>query len=222
MAELSWRGEGEDGDEEEGGNPRRGGSNRAIVLADNVTNHDPFHNRFDLSHLPHDAWKDNISCWCLQLYPTCIWSIFCPCILAGQVSETIQWRKSSSIIFYFCLGVLAIGLFTYFSKSIGLLLFISVILFTLAFQLRSNLRRFLRLPGDACSDCCLSFCCPWCVIAQVSPIATFLLNSNFRLRDTYLDFGLLVIVFLSECLSLLHHFRLPRLTSHQLRFVPSK
>ena len=168
-------GEGEGGEEEgtRQGGESEGNVNRAIALASTLAapvnnNSSHSHNRYDLSHLPHDEWKDQISCWCLQLYPTCLWSLLCPCVLAGQVAETIQWRKSSSIIFYFCLGFVAIGLFTYFAKSIGLLLFVSIILFTLAFQLRSNLRRLLRLPGDACSDCCISFCCPWCVIAQVS------------------------------------------------------
>jgi Cys-rich protein (TIGR01571 family) len=164
--------DGADTGREEERNMVGGEVNRAIALADNISSivtNDSFLARFDLSHLPHDEWKDHLSCWCIQFYPTCIWSLICPCILAGQVSEAIHWRRSFSIIFYFCLGVLAIGLFTYLSKSLGLLLFTSVILFTLAFQLRSNLRRLLRLPGGACSDCCLSFCCPWCVIAQVSP-----------------------------------------------------
>lgn len=72
-----------------------------------------------------------------------------------------------SVIFFFVIGICMICIFAYLVKSIIVLLFLFIVLFSLAFQLRSQLRHLFHLPGNYCSDCCLSFCCPCCVIAQV-------------------------------------------------------
>jgi Cys-rich protein (TIGR01571 family) len=122
----------------------------------------------NLSGLQQDVWRDTIFHWCCQIYPTCLWSLFCPCILAGQVAETIHWHKSMTVILYagIALTLLIVCIFVF--DSLGLILFIFLVFFSIAFQLRSNLRRTLRLPGDPCSDCFLSCCCSWCVIAQAA------------------------------------------------------
>lgn len=146
---------------------------RAIALIDNIPSLNHQHRRQSLtaapslSNLLHDQWKDSIYFWLMQIYPTCICSVVCPCVLAGYVAETIHWKKSFAIIFYFLMGISIICFFMYFLRSLGLLVFIFLILYTIAFQLRSNLRRLLRLPGGPLSDCLFSCCCPCCVIAQV-------------------------------------------------------
>jgi Cys-rich protein (TIGR01571 family) len=144
---------------------QRDGLHRAIALADNI----PLPTHFDtISVLRHDEWRDTVCHWCCQIYPTCLCSVICPCILVGQVAETIVWHKSITLIMSAGLAVALLIVCIVVFQAPGLILFIFLVLFSIAFQLRTNLRRILRLPGGPCSDCCLSCCCPWCVIAQAT------------------------------------------------------
>jgi Cys-rich protein (TIGR01571 family) len=46
--------------------------------------------------------------------------------------------------------------------------FFNLALFIGLWLLRSKIRHMFQLPGGCCDDCCISFCCPCCSIAQLA------------------------------------------------------
>jgi Cys-rich protein (TIGR01571 family) len=90
-------------------------------------------------------------CGCFQdLIPNCCMSVLCPCVSTAQIAKRLG---VSSCCCGFCLSILFLwcGLFPFW-----------------VCHLRGTTRRRFRIPGNCCGDCCESFCCTCCAIAQMA------------------------------------------------------
>jgi len=104
---------------------------------------------------PRQKWRDGI-CDCLsQCAPSCLMSFFCPCVMLGQIQEKMGLGKCMVIVLAYIAGYL-LGL------PMGLLLFVVV------FYVRGVMRSRFHIEGDGLSDCCASFWCTPCVLAQMA------------------------------------------------------
>lgn len=128
--------------------------------------------------------------------PNCCMASFCPCVTAAQVASRVGFKYMSVLLvfgiaialdlFLYIMTLATIhnddtyayysyGYYYYYSESktrltawgyIGFVLTIAV--FIMIWQLRTRVRTAFQLPGSPVGDCCLSFWCSCCSLAQMA------------------------------------------------------
>ena len=117
---------------------------------------------------PVGQWRSSVLCWLEQIAPSCLMSLFCSCILAGQVSEKIRWQRCTWVVSIFIAVVFVSLLLFAVIQNVYIYAFcVWLFLFYLALSIRTRTRILFSIPGDPCSDCMISLCCACCSIAQV-------------------------------------------------------
>lgn len=119
-------------------------------------------------------WNDTVCSCTNQMYPSCICSFLCPCIIAGQIAEKLQYRKFGSVLSACCLMILATTVLSIITSSPLFFIFFWMCVMYYAWHIRTLIRQQYLLPGGPSSDCCLSSLCSCCVLAQV----TYLFHTN--------------------------------------------
>jgi len=124
----------------------------------------------DPSPLPHGNWKDGLCDCCSQCSPSCCLATWCPCILLGQIYQKLNQGKCVHVVAAFVAGYLlySILLVTIPQAANSINGIIAIGLFVLTCALRGTLRRQMNIQGSDCDDCCVSFWCQCCALAQMA------------------------------------------------------
>jgi Cys-rich protein (TIGR01571 family) len=124
-----------------------------------------------LPGVSHGRWNDTVFSCHNQLYPSCVCSFLCPCVIAGQVSHKIQYRKFGNVVMTCSALILVVFMLSITTGSGLFFSFFWICLMYYAWHVRSIIRQQYDLPGGPVSDCYLTALCIPCVLAQV--IGTF-------------------------------------------------
>jgi Cys-rich protein (TIGR01571 family) len=98
---------------------------------------------------------------------TCMMSCCCPCIVGGQVAQKLNMSSYALVCgcYIFACVVLLIIHILAASALPWLLLWIGWSIFVCI--ARMKVREMFKMKGDGCDDCCITFCCTACSLAQV-------------------------------------------------------
>lgn len=114
-------------------------------------------------------WKDHLFSCYHQIYPSCICSLVCPCVLVGDLTAKIQYMPFVfSFLLFITLYFIAIFLLVT-QGGLGGALFTWAFLAMFVCSIRKKIRvqNQFRLGNDT-EDCSNSCCCMYCVIAQMA------------------------------------------------------
>ncbi|KAE9021654.1 hypothetical protein PR003_g11586 [Phytophthora rubi] len=144
------------------------------------------------------AWSADFWGCCDFMIPNCFMVTFCPCVSLAQISERLgvaPYRRTLVIFLLLIVAEIIAGLYpsksssstssgwhssTSTSKKYSddssesnpvqswIIIIARVIVFVYVWHLRQTTRRLFRIPGGACGDCCSSFCCSCCAMAQIA------------------------------------------------------
>jgi Cys-rich protein (TIGR01571 family) len=111
-------------------------------------------------------WRDSIFNWGANIAPSCIFAVFCQCIILGQISQASGFAPFPLIccsyiliyIFFIILGAYFFGIQTLIWVAVALLIW----------AIRSRIRKNENIAGDVCEDGCVSFFCQSCAISQMA------------------------------------------------------
>jgi Cys-rich protein (TIGR01571 family) len=115
--------------------------------------------------IPAGAMEDDIKTgeWAVDLcgcfthcIPNCCMAFFCPCISLAQVSARLGIASFTCTLVWLLLSLSISGGVT------------SAMLFLWIWHARSTTRERFRIPGDCFADCCVSFWCSSCALAQMA------------------------------------------------------
>ncbi|KAF0716190.1 Aste57867_2977 [Aphanomyces stellatus] len=158
----------------------------------------------DLHGLAVGSWKADIFGCFADIAPNCLMSFFCPCISLAQTLHRVGMYTYTNVllvwgglyllswILYFfqsatgwfavSLGVVSFG-FNFWSL-LALCLQIAVVV--ILFLIRTRFRKAFQIPGHELEDCCCSFWCQCCVLAQMATHANAYTPNecNFGPKDT--------------------------------------
>ncbi|CAK4700064.1 hypothetical protein LEN26_000273 [Aphanomyces euteiches] len=99
-------------------------------------------------------WKAGLFSCFDNLLPNCLCSCFCPCITLGQIVARLGVANFIFTAVASCLLCCTV---------VG-----SILVFLGIFFFRTKFRKMLRIPGSDLEDCCASFWCSCCVLAQLA------------------------------------------------------
>lgn len=121
-------------------------------------------------------WNDSLFNCFTQLIPSCFESLFCPCILMGQISEAVNFAPCICVCFgYGSLLLIFIVLGTF--NRIGEL-FVWFITAILVWSIRQKVRTHYSMTSNFIEDFFVSCFCSTCAISQVI-LLLFFINLSF-------------------------------------------
>lgn len=130
----------------------------------------------DPENLPqNNTWHDSLFNCFVQIYPSCILSLLCPCILLGQIAEAVHFAPCICICSAY--GILILLLIIFLSGLYLEVFLIWGIAAVLILVVRQQVRRFSSLKNNLIEDLSVSCCCSTCAIAQVWNFLIFLPSS---------------------------------------------
>lgn len=101
-------------------------------------------------------WDADLCGCCTHCVPNCCMSFLCPCVSLAQISSRLGIAPyECSLITFIVLVCLSGGLAQAF-------------FFIWIWQARYVTRQRFSIPGNCCSDCCVSICCSSCALAQMA------------------------------------------------------
>jgi len=119
-------------------------------------------------YAPVGQWKSSLFCCLEQIAPSCLMSFFCVCIMSGQLSEKIGWRRCGWVVSVFIAVIfICIMLYTITSDFFIYIACLWVFVFYLALTLRVRTRILFNIPGEIITDCLAAILCTCCTLAQV-------------------------------------------------------
>ena len=100
---------------------------------------------------------------------TCVMACCCPCIVGGQVAQRLGLNSFGIVCCCYVTACIILFIISVLLRNfaIYLLLWISWSIYVLVLRLRTK-RKWQQPDSDCCEDCCISFCCLSCSLAQVS------------------------------------------------------
>mmetsp|Transcript_42092 Transcript_42092/g.71553 ORF Transcript_42092/g.71553 Transcript_42092/m.71553 type:complete len:214 (+) Transcript_42092:267-908(+) len=125
----------------------------------------------------NDKWEFQPYEKCCTCDAACCMGWCCACFSVGQMvtkmkDAGMQFCMSYSLIV--CLGIFFVILDFIYNTTFNLDFSLTrnihaygLYMFLVLFQLRSQVRRRLNLPGNCCEDCCCSLWCTPCVVTQL-------------------------------------------------------
>ncbi|KAL1841082.1 hypothetical protein VTJ49DRAFT_7413 [Mycothermus thermophilus] len=84
---------------------------------------------------------------------TCLLGCFCPCFLINKTQDMIDNKPSPSSCGSMCCMFCGLSILANLSCFLG-------------WKQRKEIRTKYGIPGNGCSDCCISTCCPCCGLIQ--------------------------------------------------------
>jgi len=124
------------------------------------------------SYSNHDEgkWKDGLFDCCSQCSPSCCMATWCPCVILGQMYQKTRQGKCRNIAGGFILGMLVYAVLVEFlpDAATSICSIFTMWLFILTCALRSVIRKQKDIDGSDMDDCCVSFWCTCCAIAQMA------------------------------------------------------
>ena len=91
----------------------------------------------------------------------------CPCFPLGQLSEKVNCLSHTVVVSVTIIGMV---LFAIIAAVTGVSLngIIAIFIIAVLTVVRGRVRDALNINGDTCEDCCCSFWCTCCTLAQLS------------------------------------------------------
>lgn len=114
-------------------------------------------------------WRDDLFSCTRQLYPSCLFSIICPCILMGEITSKIKFMPYI-FAFFICLILYGLTIFLFLTKEglPGAMLtwgFLSLFVCSVRKKIRTVTKFSL---GNDAEDYANSCCCFYCVVSQMA------------------------------------------------------
>mmetsp|Transcript_5260 Transcript_5260/g.9999 ORF Transcript_5260/g.9999 Transcript_5260/m.9999 type:complete len:197 (-) Transcript_5260:175-765(-) len=126
--------------------------------------------------LPHPmgSWKfSDVCAKCCTCDSACCMAWCCPCFSLGQLAAKMEVIGGTSAFDYRTIVILGV-LLTILEAGLGIAFggkfffsFASLFYFIVMFQLRTQMRKRLSIPGTSCDDCCCAFFCQPCTLTQM-------------------------------------------------------
>lgn len=111
-------------------------------------------------------WSSGFFDFDVNMYPSALCSLFCPCIMCAQLSEFLNWARWWQVLTSL---TLLLGLLVIIEIKVKANIFFVIwpVFFYLAWALRDRARSVLAIRGHVYDDCLLSLLAPPCSLAQV-------------------------------------------------------
>jgi len=113
-------------------------------------------------------WRGNTcDCCSIACCPATMMAWCCPCFPLGQLANKFGVMEHWVVV-TIILGGMIIAAIVATTTGIPLQGLIGLFVFIMVFVIRGKARAKLNIPGDCCEDCCCSFFCTCCTLAQMS------------------------------------------------------
>ena len=121
----------------------------------------------DHNGLTTGVWSAGLFSCCDSIVPNCCMSFCCPCFSLAQITSRLGLYGFYPTLIFFAILYVVTGV-AESAKIIWLGGISWMVIFIALFALRSQFRKIFALPGSCCGDCCASFFCSCCTIAQMA------------------------------------------------------
>jgi len=125
----------------------------------------------NMDHRPYSVqWKDGL-CDCMdQCAPSCCMATWFPCILLGQIQQKFHERSCAQTVVFFTAAYIMYYLLAAFDRPAASMVscMTSLLMFACVCKTRGAVRRQLNIEGNEVNDCCASFFCTCCSLAQMA------------------------------------------------------
>jgi len=122
------------------------------------------------SYTPELSWKDGVFDCVSQCAPSCCMSFWCPCVMIGQMSQKLGMQKCQTVVLIYALGATLIIILSAVApaRASWINFFFALALFIMTCTLRVEIRKRYFIKGTTLNDCCCSYWCTFCVLAQLA------------------------------------------------------
>ncbi|ETW03940.1 hypothetical protein H310_04355 [Aphanomyces invadans] len=143
----------------------------------------------DQNGLVVGRWKADIFACCTDLVPNCLMTWCCPCISLAQTLHRVgMYTFNNVLLVYGALYLAQVVLYIFQSTTSATMVYsssgwvyssvslvwswlslaIQVLALVLVMVVRKRFRTAFQIPGSDIEDCCCSFWCSCCVMAQMA------------------------------------------------------